>query len=77
MSDDKGHQLKRIIESGIEKFSWTLETLKVKFEDIVERLENKKFKIYKQNTKIRTGYTAVTVLDPMGNTIDLYYSHSN
>ncbi|MHA2032233.1 MAG: VOC family protein [Candidatus Kariarchaeaceae archaeon] len=63
------------IESGIEKFSWTLELSKYLLEEIVQRLGENQIQTFQKEITTRSGYSAISVLDPMGNTIDLYYLH--
>jgi catechol-2,3-dioxygenase len=65
------------IPGGTENFSWTLEFPKSILEAVMMRIKENNIPTYQENIESRSGYSAVTVRDPMGNTIDLYYLHTD
>ena len=70
------YQPSSTISNGLQKFSWTLEVSKSKAEEIQNRIKQNSIKSFQGSIETRSGYSALTILDPMGNTIDLYYLHS-
>lgn len=70
---DWSYQPSSMIDTGIEKFSWTLEMPTKHFRQVVKRLKQNEYTTFQVEPEERSGYTALTILDPMGNTIDLYH----
>ena len=70
------YQSSSAIPNGIEKTSWTLNVSKSTADEILKRIQQRGAKSYQETIESRSGYSAITLLDPMGNTIDLVYLHS-
>lgn len=63
------------IEFGVERISFTIEMPRAQLETAAKKIIGSDIPHYQDSIEHRVGYSALTVRDPMGNTLDLYYKH--
>lgn len=70
---DWAYQPSSEISGGAERLSFTLEMSREHLEQISPKIFGSDIPHYQDKIDERDGYSALTVRDPMGNTLDLYY----
>ena len=70
---DWAYQPSSEIVGGAERLSFTIEMPREQLEQISQKIIGSEIPHYQGAIEARNGYSALTVRDPMGNTLDLYY----